>query len=151
MSAFVCKDETFSSVVRLLSRHNEIGSKDQLAQRLYLLNVKSISERYGLSPADDEYKNYHRHTADIKYMESERSSFEDWIAARCWMYQSCEGSCDQDTLFKAVEDSVEKESFRLVEELYEGRAIPKDSDDAYKMLWHYADENNINSNGEMWG
>ena len=73
MSAFVCtKNITFSSIVNLAAKYQEIKNKDLLCQRLYLLNVESVNQRYQLRDSvreenRKEYQSYISNMAGIRY------------------------------------------------------------------------------------
>ena len=105
MSAYVCmKNRTYSCIIELAMKYETITNPDLLAQRLYLLNVESVNQRYQLKEtAPDEYKGYMEHLASVRFEpQTELHDAQRIQAAHCWMYQSCEGDCDQDPLFNAV-------------------------------------------------
>ena len=107
MSAYVCtKNRTYSCIIELAMKQETITNPDLLAQRLYLLNVESLNQRCDLKEtAKDEYKGYMEHLANIRFEpQPDLHDAQRIRAAHCWMYQSCEGDCDQDPLFKAVRE-----------------------------------------------
>ena len=109
MSAYVCtNNRTYSCIIELAMRQETIINPNLLAQRLYLLNVESVNQRYQLRDSKSEesrkeYKEYFEHLANIRFEpQPDLHDAQRIRAAHCWMYQSCEGDCDQDPLFKAV-------------------------------------------------
>lgn len=154
MSAWVCMNNiTFSSIVDLVGKYQKINNKDLLCQRLYLLNVESVNQRYTLRDSkreDDrkEYKRYIEHLADIRYEEhKELHDCQRIRAARCWQYQSCEGDCNEDPLFKAVAKVIELAELDAASEIKGEKVF--DNDVAYNILEDYAKKNNIDLS-DMW-
>lgn len=110
MSAYVCThNRTYSCIIELAMKYETITNPNLLAQRLYLLNVESVNQRYQLKDSKSEesrkeYKEYFEHLANIRFEpQPDLHDAQRILAAHCWMYQSCEGDCDQDPLFRAVE------------------------------------------------
>jgi len=154
MSAFVCtKNITFSSIVDLSAKYQEIKNKDLLCQRLYLLNVESVNQRYQLrdSECEDnrkEYQSYLSYMAAIRYEEHpELHDCQRIRAAHCWHYQSCEGDCDEDALLKAVRNIITLAELEVASEINGEKVV--DEDEAYRIIEAYAKNKNINLN-EMW-
>lgn len=142
MSAFVCtNNRTFSCIIELAMKFETITNPDLLAQRLYLLNVESVNQRYDLkASAPDEYRRYMEHMADVKYEpQPDLHDAQRVQAANCWKYQSCEGNCDQDPLFKAVECYVDLVMFKLAEQVAGEVGMKYHPKDALSIVYKYLD------------
>lgn len=141
MSAYVCCDNrTYSCIIELAMKQETITNPDLLAQRLYLLNVESVNQRYKLKEtAKNEYKCYMEHLANIRF--EPHPDFHDAqriFAAHCWMYQSCEGDCDQDPLYKAVEKVTTHAEIELAKSI---DGCDHDENDAYGVVHSWLDAN----------
>lgn len=154
MSAFVCtKNITFSSIVNLAAKYQEIKNKDLLCQRLYLLNVESVNQRYQLRDSvreenRKEYQSYISNMAGIRYEEHpELHDCQRIKAARCWQYQSCEGDCEEDALFKTVAKIITIAELDVASEI-KGEKVVDDSE-VHRIIEAYAKNNNIDLH-EMW-
>lgn len=115
MSAYVCvENRTYSAIIELAMKQETITNPDLLAQRLYLLNVESVNQRYNLKDSKDErnrqeYKQYFDLLPEIRFEpQPDLCDAQRIKAAHCWMYQSCEGNCMEDPLYKAVQKISEK-------------------------------------------
>lgn len=139
MSAFVCTgNRTYSCIIELAMKYETITNPDLLAQRLYLLNVESVNQRYQLEETDpDEYKGYMEHMADIRFEPQPGLHDAQRIrAAHCWMYQSCEGDCGQDPLFKAVREIALNVEVALAKRI---DGCEHDQHDAYGVIQSWLD------------
>ena len=140
MSAFVCtNNRTFSCIVELAMKFETITNPDLLAQRLYLLNVESVNQRYDLKQsAPDEYRRYMEHMADVKYEpQPDLHDAQRIKAARCWMYQSCEGDCMKDPLYKAVDRYSDLAAQEFAVDVAGEVGLTYSPDDAVKIVYRY--------------
>lgn len=143
MSAFVCThNRTYSCIIELAMKHETITNPDLLAQRLYLLNVESVNQRYDLKKsAPDEYKEYMTHLADIHYEPQPNLHDAQRVqAARCWMYQSCEGDCMKDALYKAVECYTGLVMYDLAKKVAGEVGMTYHPKDAASIVYRYLDK-----------
>lgn len=152
MSAFVCiKNQTYSSIVDMVAHYEKVPNKSLLAQRLYLLNVESVNQRYGLRDSDrqsdkDTYQRYVNQMSHIKYEEHpEIHDAQKIMAARCWIYQTCEGDCDSDPLFIAIHKVVVLETLRVASEI-KGEKFVMDNE-ADSIVRRYIEEHDLDG---MW-
>ena len=151
MSAYVCmSNRTYSCIIELAMMQETITNPDLLAQRLYLLNVESVNQLYQLKEtAKNEYKWYMEHLANIKY--EPQTDFHDAQrikAARCWLYQSCEGDCMDDPLYKAVESITKTAMVDCAKRISEENGVKFDPDNAYKIVLAYVDSHNLENTWE---
>lgn len=142
MSAYVCmNNRTFSCIIELAMRHEKITNPDLLAQRLYLLNVESVNQRYNLrESAPEEYKGYMAHLSDIRF--EPRPDFHDAQrvkAADCWLYQSCEGNCMDDPLYKAVAKIAKQAEIECAQRIAEENGVKFDPDKSRQIVYSYLD------------
>lgn len=156
MSAFVCTSNiTYSCIVELWEKHQEIKNKDLFCQRLYLLNVESVNQRYQLRDSDREgnrndYRDYMAHLAKIRYEpHPELHDCQRLKQMLCWLYQSCEGDCDEDPLYEAVCKAREMAMDRIVRDITGGIPEP-DLSKAYHLIMAFAEKNQIPMDN-MWG
>lgn len=149
MSAFVVAPKTISSVVDVIAKHEPVPDRNLLAKRLFLLNVESVNQRYRLKDSErednrKEYEQYLANAENIQYFEQpERHPAHHVMAARCWLYQSCEGNCDNDPLFVSVGKIVEKETIAVASEL-SGR-LGLDAARAGDIVHRYVEDSNLES------
>jgi len=149
MSAFVVAPETISSVVDVLAKHEKVDNRDLLAKRLFLLNVESVNQRYKLKDNEaeelrKEYDDYIARAAKIRYKEQpDRHPAQHVMAVRCWIYQSCEGNCENDTLFITVRKIRDKETLLVASEIT-GSPV-SNSDRAYNIINNYIEKNKLES------
>ena len=155
MSAYVCMhNRTYSCIIELAMRRETITNPDLLAQRLYLLNVESVNQRYQWKEtAPDEYNGYMEHLADIRFEpQTELHDAQRIMAAHCWMYQTCEGDCDQDPLFKAVRSICDRAEIDCAKSIAKGLGIEydpdKDDKKPYDVCRSYIDRNSLESTWE---
>lgn len=115
MSAFMCSEETINRIVtglnyhfctvdrgikRMLLNNNYDLAKEKIDAKLHYdlidLNERSLLERYNETALDmfplTRYKLANVPTTDIQLIKS----------LECYLYQSCEGNCDKDTLFRML-------------------------------------------------
>lgn len=150
MSAFVCtNNRTYASIIELAMKYETITNPDLLAQRLYLLNVESVNQRYHLKDrSPDEYRRYMEYLAQIRYEPHPYLHACQRIkAACCWRYQSCEGNCEEDTLFKAVEKIITLATLDAASEIKGEKVV--DDEEAYRIVEEYAKKNSIDLQA-MW-
>ena len=143
MSAFVCTDNrTFSCIIELAMRHETITNPDLLAQRLYLLNVESVNQRCDLKKtAPDEYRGYMERLADIRFEpHPELHDAQRIMAAHCWMYQSCEGDCGQDPLYRGVSMIVGGAEIECAESIAKETGCEFHPKDAYSICYRYLEQ-----------
>ena len=155
MSAFVCMHNiTFSCIVDLWEKHQKINNRDLFCQWLYLLNVESVNQRYMLRGSADEedrkeYQSYISHLADIRYEpHPELHDCQRMKQASCWLYQSCEGDCEEEALYQAVQKVEKLEYLRLASEIAGEKIL--DDDKAFDIVLTFAKQNNIDMS-RMWG
>lgn len=147
MSAFIVAPETISSLVDVIAKHEPVDNRDLLAKRLFLLNVESVNQRYQLKDSDSEdsrkeHEGYLADAEEIRYHEQpERNPAQHVMATRCWLYQSCEGDCNQDPLFLAVSKIADKEMLAVASEIA-GKSV-SDTSQAYDIISNYLDKNNL--------
>lgn len=140
MSTYVCTHtRTYSCIIELAMRYETITNPDLLAQRLYLLNVESVNQRYQLKEtAPDEYKCYMEHMAYIRFEpQTELHDAQRILAASCWRYQSCEGDCDQDPLYKAVDKLIEAEIIDCAKRIAEENGVKFVPENAFHIVNSY--------------
>ena len=140
MSAYVCmNNRTFSCIIELAMRQETITNLDLLAQRLYLLNVESVNQRYNLRESDpEEYKGYMAHLADIRFEPQPGLHDAQRIkAVQCWIYQSCEGDCEDDPLFKAVDKIVKQAKIDCARRIAEENGVKFDPYNASSIIYSY--------------
>ena len=154
MSAFVCtNNRTFSCIVELAMKFETITNPDLLAQRLYLLNVESVNQRYGLKDSTskgdrDEYAAFIARASDVRYEpQPQLEDAQRIVAARCWLYQSCEGDCDQNPLFRAVEAVLARASKKTALRIAAANGWDFDSDNVLEIIDRYIKEAKLES---MW-
>ena len=151
MSAYVCtKNRTYSCIIELAMRRETITNPDLLAQRLYLLNVESVNQRYELkNTAADEYKGYMEHMANIRFEpQPDLHDAQRIKAARCWLYQSCEGDCMNDPLYKAVAAIVEDATYECAKRIAENGGFRFDSKAAAETVYRYIDDHKLEETWE---
>ena len=118
MSAYLVENETLGRVMKAIEKSGRHGREylliDELKNelqsnpmkvffRLHDLNVKSLQQRYEdqeyITPSQKDYKeafkvfNQPFGTSDYQLLKS----------LKCYLYQSCEGNCNKDELYKAVD------------------------------------------------
>ena len=154
MSAFVCmNNRTYACIIELAMKYETITNPDLLAQRLYLLNVESVNQRYALKNSDrdsdrKEYRRYMEYLAEIRYEpQPQLHACQRIKAACCWRYKSCEGNCEEDTLFKAVEKVITLATLDAASEIKGEKVV--DDEEAYRIVEEYAKKNSIDLQA-MW-
>lgn len=148
MSAFVCtNNRTFSCIIELAMKYEMITMRNLLAQRLYLLNVESVNQRYNLKEtAKDEYRGYMERLADVRFEpQPGLHDSQRILAAHCWMYQSCEGDCDQDPLYKAVGNIVSRAEIDCARYII---GYTPSTNEAYSIVRRYLENNNLDNTWE---
>ena len=137
MSAFVCCNRTFSCIVELAAMQEKpLFNKGRLARRLYRLNVESVNQLYELAKeAPYELQKYICNEGKIHYEPQNGLNNAQRIqAAICWLYQSCEGDCEEQPLYRAVVEIVSK-----AKKLF-AISIGEDENDADEVFNRYAYE-----------
>lgn len=126
MSAYIVENVTISKILYFLAspaRHqlcgipSEFSLKDletkegirTLGQRMLDLNVRSVSERYATTESADPFayvgpKGAHDPVVVLK-------------ALRCFLYQSCEGTCNKDPLFLSLSEFSDELAHAIVSRL----------------------------------
>jgi hypothetical protein len=116
MSAFIVEDETINKVIACLNSVENgpenadwitrplrniayIGKLGKtLGEAMFVLNAASVEERYG----EGEARSFR--PLDYKFKDIlPPSPIAAYKALQCFLYQSCEGECDKDELFIALE------------------------------------------------
>jgi hypothetical protein len=126
MSAFIVEDITINRVVSRVaasdSFSNVLGKlcnlgftganwQSNLGQALFDLNVRSVEQRYGEGSAKDFRElNYKYHAMDTGKVQAYKSLV-------CLLYQSCEGDCDQEPLYKTMEQFSNELAAKIVRQL----------------------------------
>ena len=112
MSAYVVENVTISKIVRFLASTarpricgipdgfslaelDTIQGRTAIGQRMLDLNVRSVSERYRTQESAAPY---------VEVACVAHKPVDALKALRCFLYQSCEGSCDKDPLFVALSE-----------------------------------------------
>lgn len=133
MSAYVVDDSTINNIVSILSRkannsnhfatygalaklgYNLGQPKDdkRLADDLFNLNVQSVCERYD----DDKPENYDFSFGYVPGLFDVPPTIQAIKSISCWMYQSCEGSCYDHPLYKAMEKLRGDLSYEIVSDM----------------------------------
>ena len=126
MSAYIVEDATINRVIFMLNTMRdseyikrplqELGYIGKLGETLgtamFNLNCKSINERYGEGEAasfrDLDYK--YRVVICPTVIQAYKS-------LQCFLYQSCEGACDEDPLYKALVEVKNRLADRIVNDL----------------------------------
>jgi hypothetical protein len=112
MSAYIVEDKTINRIITFLNddrdgsyckdkltRLGYIGKLGQnLGQAMYNLNCLSICERYG----EGEDKEMGAGEYTFRYEPSSR--IQAYKSLQCFLYQACEGECDTDPLYLALND-----------------------------------------------
>ena len=116
MSAFIVEDETINKVIaclnslengpdhadwitKALRKIGYLGTLGKtLGEAMFALNVASVEERYGEGSATG----FRPLDYTFKDMVSP-GTITAYKALQCFLYQSCEGECDRDKLFIALE------------------------------------------------
>ena len=116
MSAFMVNDETINRIVNYLVSLPEsllvlvrlgyflISPEDakRLAENMFQLNVRSIEARYGKGQAATF------RDLDFAYVPGPPEDLAQVVKSlHCWQYQSCEGNCDQDPLYRTMSNVLE--------------------------------------------
>lgn len=112
MSAYVVGNDTINRIVSYLEKDTSENRWDRsmlakaagiettdpdfaekLGQELLLLNVDSVNRRYEENDLPPDYE----------YKRTVCSKMQLFKTLGCYLYQSCEGGCDETELFKAVQ------------------------------------------------
>lgn len=127
MSAFMMSNETLSMLAEIIHRYHESGGEEfgvwfptelfiELGGKAYYkettfkaladLNVQSLKERYG-DDVDDMIGEVD-FISGCDIWEPDVRGIKPWHyqvlkSLDCYLYQSCEGKCYQDPLYKALE------------------------------------------------
>jgi hypothetical protein len=67
---------------------------DEIGRQLLALNTRSVNARYSTSATPPDYRYSPRGRV---------SDVQRYKALKSWLYQSCEGDCDRDDLYKRAE------------------------------------------------
>ena len=107
MSCYICTSpRTYNCIMDVLVQENELNalSANEILKRLYALNVRSYCERYDIKKGTPEYAEEVGDPIDLNYepLGDKYTLAEKLLAVDCWLYQSCEGSCDKDPDFIMV-------------------------------------------------
>ena len=151
MSAYVCThNRTYSCIIELAMKYETITNPDLLAQRLYLLNVESVNQRYDLKKsAPDEYKGYMTHLAEIHYEpQTELHDAQRIKAARCWLYQTCEGDCMDDPLYKAVDKIMDQATRDCAKRIAEEEGVEFNPEIAHDTVRRYMENHHLEDTWE---
>jgi hypothetical protein len=134
MSAFMVEDETINSVITYLakcSKEKELWklfpleslgyfnrenmdsfNAAQMGLDMFELNTMSIEQRYGKGQAGQfrplDYKPSHCYRNSVFQVLKDLS---------CFLYQSCEGNCDETPLYKALREIEGKIALEIVHRL----------------------------------
>lgn len=125
MSCHMVDDETINRVVsRFLDERNssyawrqltELGfttmEPEKLGQAMYDLNFKSCSGRY-----DEEMAQSMVGDEPYKYIYKVSGKMQVFKSLHYYLYQSCEGSCDKDLLYKALDRYFHQLAIELIKE-----------------------------------
>jgi hypothetical protein len=105
MSAYIVEDSTIDRIVThilgyqdcnirgLLPGVLEYAGADELGRELLALNTRSVNARYHGTAAAPEYHHTKRTCEPLQLLKT----------LACFLYQSCEGDCDHDPLYVALE------------------------------------------------
>jgi len=134
MSAFIVEDETINKVVAYLKNCREkkelwifypvqdIGydlsaplCAKRLAEDMFTLNCRSIDERYGENEHEEMSGGKMFSYQDIAPTQYNR--IQTLKALSCFLYQSCEGECDKDPLYLALESIRGKLAYSILSDL----------------------------------
>jgi len=108
MSCYICTSpRTYNAIIDVLAEEDTLNilNADEGIKRLFALNVRSYCERYNIEEGTEEYKKDIPDFPGIKYetLGDQYTLAEKLKAVDCWLYQSCEGTCDQDPDFIVVQ------------------------------------------------
>ena len=108
MSAYIVSTNTIDKIITFIVQDNHLTGclplefraelpakfKTVLGRAMFALNEKSVNERYSATDAAPVYSfSYAAHTNAMQALKS----------IQCWLYQSCEGKCDESELYQAFE------------------------------------------------
>ena len=93
MSAYVVEKKTIDRIVTYLKDANKTQDPNDLGQRLWDLNAKSVATRYSEEEEKKEYKYNWMPTRKIQVLKS----------MACFLYQSCEGGLHEEELYKFID------------------------------------------------
>jgi hypothetical protein len=111
MSAYVVDDITINRILgyleygkhaphyirkRLLTTVNQ--SYEELGKAMYRLNCQSVDERYG-EKAEDMHGDEYVYRLDVS-----AGTIQAYKSLQCYLYQSCEGNCDKELLYKMLDE-----------------------------------------------
>lgn len=116
MSAYIVEDKTINKVVTKLAYDRDgnwlkcklkdagydletLEGKQKLGWDMFKLNIRSVNMRYEDKPADTFRPLDYRFQLEGNYPKP-----AVYKSLSCWMYQSCEGDCDNSPLYKLMEE-----------------------------------------------
>jgi hypothetical protein len=105
MSAYIVEDITIDRIVShvmgchdynirgLLPGSMPFAGADELGRELLALNTRSVNARYDETEPSPEYHHTKRTCEPLQLLKT----------LACFLYQSCEGDCDKEQLYMALE------------------------------------------------
>jgi hypothetical protein len=110
MSAYIVDSMVIHRIAPLFFNTNvDCETYDRIGNELLALNTKSVNARYSSHPPQ----------RPAKYSYSPRGKVADvqrYKALKCWLYQSCEGDCDGDDLYKRAEQIADRLAVQIVQD-----------------------------------
>jgi len=116
MSAYVVEDKTINRIVNYLAKNwhiiarqklkeagydlEKIEGQIRLAQEMFDLNCESVNQRYEDRPARTEF-----HSEPFMFQKTDLiTDVQAFKSLSCWSYQSCEGNCNEHSLYKLMQE-----------------------------------------------
>ena len=131
MSAFMVEDKTINKIVTKLAYDrngdwikrkvldcgydvNSLQDRQKLGWDMFSLNIRSVNQRYDDHPADTFRPLNYKFALEGNY-----TKIHVLKALKCWLYQSCEGDCDQSPLYKLMDEIANAWAYNIVSDMPE--------------------------------
>ncbi len=140
MSAHVCSlPRTYSCIIEIVRKFQEVPDPNLLAWKLYLLNLKSVDRRYSMKEkAPERYRELMGRLPSLRYEpQPSLTDAQRVAAALCWAYQSGEGEGRKDPLFESVLSYAEVLAHSIAEEVAEEVGMTYHPKDASSILFRW--------------
>lgn len=118
MSAFIVSNRTIHRCLEgLVYAKLAIGYSPSVGQKLFEMNARAVSQRYGEKPEDVKFQIVH---------DDPTSKMSAVKALHCLRYQCSEGDVPKDPLFKKISRAIEILSEDIVCNMPEWNNVPWD-------------------------